>query len=153
MPIDIQWKKAIRRIFRLPYRARSVLLPYISHSIPPSVLFTKSFVKFFINNMQSSNSIVKFVFQSALSNNTRLGNNFRYILYSNDLSLSDDCQIYMDTNSLCKVIMDKWNRDCDENTSRLATHILELIMRRDSLDPWILSKKEIQDVIDLISTS
>ena len=60
-PIDIQWKKAIRRIWKLPFRARSALLPIISQSLPPSVSFTKSFVKFFVNNIQSSNSLVKFV--------------------------------------------------------------------------------------------
>ena len=31
-------------------------------------------------------------------------------------------------------------------------HILELISRRDSLEPWLLSKAEIQDVIQLIAT-
>ena len=103
--------------------------------------------------MQSSNSIVKFVFQSALRNDTRLGNNFRHILYNNDLSLTDDYEIYTDINALCKLILDKWNSGYDEDKNRLATHVIELIMRRDSIEPWILCKKEIQDVIELISTS
>ena len=34
----------------------------------------------------------------------------------------------------------------------IGEHILELIERRDSLDKWILNKKEIQDVIDMLST-
>ena len=40
----------------------------------------------------------------------------------------------------------------NDNDKRLGEHILELIERRDSLDTWILNKKEIQDVIDMLST-
>ena len=152
-PIDIQWRKAIRRIWKLPYRSHSVLLPHISQSLPPSVLFSKSFVKFFVNNIQSENSVVKFVFQSSLSNDTRLGNNFRYILYEHGLRINDMNQANMDLNTLCNTILNKWNLSCDESNMRTAMQILELIMRRDTLEPWLLSKKEIQDVIDLISTS
>ena len=70
-----------------------------------------------------------------------------------DLTINDDYQLYTDVNALSAVILDKWTMRSDDNNSRLATHISELIMRRDSLEPWILSKKEIQDVIELISTS
>ena len=152
-PIDIQWKKAIRRIWKLPFRARSVLLPHISQSLPPSDLFNKSFIKLFLNNMNSNNSIVKFVFQSSLSNDTILGNNFMYILYKHDLSINNINHINMDLKPLCDIILNKWNMSCDESNIRQAMHILELILRRDSLEPWLLSKKEIQDVIELISTS
>ena len=105
--IDIQWKKAIRRIWKLPFRARSALLPHISQSLPPSVLFIKNFVKFFVNNMQSNNSVVQFVFQSAISNDTRLGNNLRYILYEHDLNISNVDKANMDFNVLCKIILSK----------------------------------------------
>ena len=103
--------------------------------------------------MQRNNSVVQFVFQSAISNDTRLGNNLRYILYEHDLNISNVDKANMDFNVLCKIILSKWNMRCDENSSRLATHILELIARRDSLEPWLLSRKEIQDVIELISLS
>ena len=66
--IDIQWKKAIRRIWKLPYRARSRLLPHISNSLPPSICFIKHFVKFYLRNIQNSDSVVNNVFQAALSN-------------------------------------------------------------------------------------
>ena len=151
--IDIQWKKAIRRIWKLPWRARSAFLPHISQSLPPSVKFMKSFAKFFLNNMQSSNTVINFVFQSALSNDTRLGNNFRYILYMHELTITDIKQRNIDFDVLWKIILRKWNMSSDENSNRIGTHILELILRRDSLEPWLLSKREIQDVIELISTS
>ena len=116
--IDTQWNKAVRRIWKLPSRARSMLLPHISKILPPSMIFLKSFVKFFINSMQSSNSIIKFVFQSALSNETRLGHNFRYILYKQELTINDFKQTNMDSDALCNLILRNWNISGDENSKK-----------------------------------
>ena len=149
--IDIQWKKAVRRIWKLPYRTRSMLLPHISKRLPPSLCFIKSFIKFYLNNMQSSNSVVKYVFQSALSNNTRLGNNIRYILFKHNLTVSYFKHATTDFNTMWNIILSNWNRSCNEYSKRTGDHILELICRRDCLEPWILSRSEIQEVIDLIS--
>ena len=151
--IDIQWKKAIRRIWKLPCRARSVLLPHVSNSLPPSMCFIKCFVKFYLNNMQSSNSVVNYVFQSALSNDTRLGNNIRYILYKHNLTLNYVKDVNTDFRTMWNVILNKWNSSNDEYSKRTGEHILELVCKRDSLEPWILTKGEIQEIIDLISTN
>ena len=151
--IDTQWKKAVRRIWNLPQRARSKLLPHISKSIPPSIKILKSFVKFFMNGMQSNNSIINYVFQSALNNETRLGDNFRHILYEHGLTINDFRHRNMDVETLCNLILRKWNSSSDETSIRTGEHILELISRRDSLEPWILSKTELRDVIQMISTS
>ena len=145
-------KKAIRRIWKLPYRARSKLLPHISNSLPPSICFIKHFIKFYLKNIQSSNSVVKNVFQASLSNDTRIGNNIRYILYKYNLTVDYLKHENTDFNTLWNVILSKWKMSCDDNFKRIGEHILELVSRRDSLEPWILSKGEIQKVINLIST-
>lgn len=150
--IDIQWRKAVRRIWRLPYRARSVLLPFISNSLPPSISFLKRFVKFYLKNIQSNNTIVNFVFNSALSNDTRLGNNIRYVLYKYDLSLRDIENGELNFETIWYSILNEWKTEIKDEHEKLGKHILELVMRRDCLEPWILSKKEIQEVIDMIST-
>ena len=43
-------------------------------------------------------------------------------------------------------------RNCDETSKRNGEHVLELISRRDNLEPWILSKAEIQDVIQFLNS-
>ena len=103
--------------------------------------------------MQSSNSIVKYVFQSALSNDTRLGNKMRYILYKHNLNVNYFKDGHTDVSALWNIILSKWNRSYNEHSKRTGEHILELVCRRDSLEPWILTKGEIQEVIDLISTN
>ena len=103
--------------------------------------------------MQSNNSIIKYVFQSAITNETRMGNNFRYILYKHDLNMNEFRQRSIDSEVLCSLITKKWSVNCDETSKRNGEHILELISRRDNLEPWILSKAEIQNVIQLISTA
>ena len=103
--------------------------------------------------MQSKNSIIKYIFLSALDEDSRLGNNFRRILYMNGMTTNDFRHMNIDSEELCNLILMKWNNSLEEASIKTGEHILELISRRDSLDPWILSKAEIQDVIQMISTS
>ena len=51
-----------------------------------------------------------------------------------------------------KLMVDKLTMSIDEHNKRMGEHIVELTIRRDSLEPWLLSKSEIQSVIDMIST-
>ena len=92
------------------------------------------------------------MFQASLSNDTRIGNNIRYILYKYNLTVDYLKHENTDFNTLWNVILSKWKMSCDDNFKRIGEHILELVSRRDSLEPWILSKGEIQKVINLIST-
>ena len=45
-----------------------------------------------------------------------------------------------------------WKNSFSENEVKVSEHILELIGRRDSLEPWILNRVEIQDIIDMLAT-
>ena len=58
-----------------------------------------------------------------------------------------------EVSALWNMILSKWNMSHNEHGKRTGQYILELICRRDSLEPWILTKGEIQEVIDLISTN
>ena len=73
-------------------------------------------------------------------------------MYEHVLSVNDANQANMDINALCNTILNKWNLSCDVSNMMTAMQILESIMKRDSLEPWLLSKKEIRDVIESIST-
>ena len=111
------------------------------------------FIKYFFKNVASENSVVKYIFQSAIKEKSRLGNNLRYIL----------CKIKYDVHNLIgndinfdeinERLISEWQMSLNENDKRISEHMLELIKRRDSLEPWILSKTEIQSVLDMLAVS
>ena len=121
--------------------------------MPPEVIFLKRFVKFFFDNLESDNNVINYIFRSAIKSNSRLGSNYRYIMHKFDISLNADIIDRKSTsNKLCNMILEQWNLDLSDDDKREGEHIIELVKRRDSLDHWILNKKEIQDVIEMLST-
>ena len=150
--VDVQWRKAVRKIWNVPYRTHNNLLPHICKLLPPNVLFMTRFIKYFINNFNSTNSTIRFVFRSALSNETSLGNNFRYILYKcgfnrNTFDASNGA------DNLSSIMIKNWKSSHQIDDIRVGNHMHELAQRRDALEPWILSKIEIQSVIDMLATA
>jgi hypothetical protein len=75
----ITWGKAIQRIWKLPYRGHSRLLPCISDMSSPDVILEKRFMKFVLTGINHENSVVNFMFNLALGNVLRIGDNVRYI--------------------------------------------------------------------------
>ena len=151
--VDVQWRKAIRRVWGLPYRAHNALLPHISKLLPPKILFLTRFIRYFMNNLSSCNSVVKFVFRSAITNDTLLGNNFRYILYKCGYNRNDYEQGHINVDDIHKKIIADWIGSFKNDDIRLGSHINELIQRRDALEPWILTKEETQSVIEMLAIS
>ena len=151
--VNIQWRKAIRRIWGIPYRTHSALLPHICKLLPPSVLFMNRFTNFFMNNICSDNTILRFVFRSALTPDTFLGNNFRYILYKCGYNRNIFENNVIDAKYVCDKIINMWNKSHKIEDIQVGCHIHELVQRRDSLEPWILTKAEIQGVIAMLATS
>ena len=151
--VEVQWRKALRRIWYLPWRTHCSLLYNLCNLKPPRILFLTRFIKYFFKNVASENSVVKYIFQSAIKENSRLGNNLRYIL----------CKIKYDVHNLIgndinfdeinERLISEWQMSLNENDKRISEHMLELIKRRDSLEPWILSKTEIQSVLDMLAVS
>ena len=85
--------------------------------------------------------------------NTLLGNNFRLILYKCGLNRNMFVNEVIDAKTICDKMVGKW-KQCRKNVDiQLGCHIQELVQRRDSLEPWILTKTEIQSVIDMFALS
>ena len=57
----------------------------------------------------------------------------------------------LDYNELSNMIIEDWKGNFNDNDFRVSQHMLELIERRDSLEPWILSRTEIQSVLDMLA--
>ena len=88
-----------------------------------------------------------------LVNDTLLGNNFRYILYKCGYNRNIFENNDIDAKNICGKIIDIWNGSHRIEDIQVGCHINELVQRRDSLEPWILTKAEIQGVIEMLATS
>ena len=105
--INIQWRKAMRRIWGLPWRAHCNLVHNICKLLPPEVIFLKRFVKFFFDNLESDNNVINYIFRSAIKSNSRLGSNYIYIMHKFDISLNAGIIDRKSTsNKLCNMILE-----------------------------------------------
>ena len=79
----IAWSKAIRAIWKLPFRTHCNLLHGINHTIPIDVMLEQRCIKFIWTLLHSPNNIVKSVMRSAINNGySTLGEHFRYLSYN-----------------------------------------------------------------------
>ena len=111
------------------------------------------FVKYFISNLSSENKVVKFIFRAALTNDSLLGNNFRYILYKCGYSRNIYEQGNINANDIHRKLIADWKCRFKNDDIRLGSHINELVQRRDALEPWTLTKEETQSVIEMLAIS
>ena len=80
--LSTEWRKAIRRVWKIPRRTHSRYLPHIAQTLPIDVILQQNFIKYFYNVLASHNSLVSVIFRNALCNNTRMGCNLTTILGS-----------------------------------------------------------------------
>jgi hypothetical protein len=138
--VYVEWRKAIRRVWKIPRRTHTRLLPHIIQAPPLPVILKQRFVNFFYGGIESTNELVRFMFRNALCNNTRMGNNLNLIL--NSLSLCP-CNAYKySPDMLCKHVFYKWMTCVNEEDVRVATQIQEVIAMRDSHYKSILNGSE-----------
>ena len=48
-------------------------------------------------------------------------------------------------------IVDKWKGNCLPENIRLGCQVKELLLMRDSIDPWLLERQECQSIIDYLT--
>ena len=141
----ISWRKALRRIFKLPNRTHCRFLPIISNIDSVDVLIHRRFIKHLLMGLKHDNSVVKFLFQMCHSKKlTRMGNNALYI-----------CQKYgMTLHDIDKVNMAKLDIYYSEDDIRKCSQIVELIDIRDNdiLEDFLLNKSDINCIIQMLAT-
>ena len=68
-PLFVTWRKAIRRLFNLPYTTHCNLLPYICQDISVECQIDKRFVSFLCSLSRSRNSLVQMCYSVTLNGN------------------------------------------------------------------------------------
>ena len=84
------WRKAIRQIYRLPYRTHNILINHIIQCYPIDIILEKRCIKFIWGLMNSEhilfNNIIKF---SLFNMSTTIGENIKYFMYKYNITISD----------------------------------------------------------------
>ena len=148
--LKIAWRKAIRRIWNLPYRTHSELLPLISKQLSIEYVMYKRFIKHFLSGLFHKNESVNFIFHSSLYYSSRLSNNFRYVMKLCGKSIKNVKDLTY-VNEMYTFIDSVGHTSSQENM-RIAEQICELCQRRDSFEDWILCKHEINDILTTLCT-
>ena len=153
-----EWRKAMRRIWKLPYRTHGRFLSHIAECVPIDIELKQRFLRFFSKGIRNKNKIVNDIFSQSLCSQTRLGRNFRQIVMSvNGVNRRFLCDLSMlrsefNYNMLSKTMYDEHRYNYDREDIRLSYQIKELILIRDGLETSILNSNECQIIIDVLAT-
>jgi hypothetical protein len=145
-----QWRKALRKIWLLPNRAHSRLLPLITQGLPLEIVLKRRFLKFFHTGLSSKNNMVQSIFKLASKGYSRLGCNFRAICSS--VYNSDGYLACYTIDHIMNNLVDKWRNSIADEDVRSASQIRELVDIRDGISSNLLSRAECQQIIDFVST-
>ena len=145
-----EWRKALRRIWKVPPRTHSCLLPHIAQCLPIDIIIYQRFYHFFISGLMSENGTVQFMFRMALNSYSRIGNNIRLVLFKVGFSVNQIRCISPAT--MRKYLCAEWFYTCKENDIQTGAQIRELILQRDSIEKWILDRNECTDIINNLCT-
>ena len=126
-----KWRKAIRRMWDLPYNTHCGLLPLVSELCPIEISLSCRFIKFMKSLLKSDNSTVSYVAR-VQSQNCRsiFGQNIRHIIVNNNISWYEleNCT----TNALKKSMLHKYMNALNCNYVNYGDMIRELILERES---------------------
>ena len=148
--IFVEWRKIMRRIWRLPTRAHCCLIPHIARAVPPDIVLYQRYVNFFYAGLCSDNSTISSIFQMSVNTPSRMGNNIRFVFEKAG-------SYFRDVNSISsgvirKNVLNKWSESLCESDILKANQIRELILERDDIDTWIFNYEECQHIINVLCT-
>ena len=128
--ICIKWRKAIRKIWELPYRTHCAMLPIIADAFPIEISLECKFVKFVKSTIESQNRSVAFMANLMKSNcNSIFGHNIRHLYLKYGLSLEDILRMSM--NKIKDKFYCKWLDSLNDNSVYSAVMTRELCLMKD----------------------
>jgi hypothetical protein len=141
----VAWRKSIRQLLKLPYRAHCALLNEICGDLPVDAQLHKRFLFFFRSLAKSTNKCVALCSKLTLSGSmSAVGNSLNYIchLYGID-------KYKLDVTNICRVE----NMDVLSLEEKAkASVIRDLLVMKDNHNYDVLSKAEIDALIPILCT-
>ena len=150
--VFVQWRKAMRRICRLPYRTHNRLIPHFLHSAPIDILMTKRIMKFYMSLIHSENVCIKALARRCMYQSTsNMGSNIIHI----SRQLGKTVSLFNVTTSVNVVgstIVENWEKKCNNKEKCVSNVCIELMDIRDGLMHSELTINEACDLLSLLCT-
>ena len=124
-PIEVAWRKSIRRLFNLSNRTHSRFIPSIIGYPTISVVLLHRFARFFTRCFFSQNSIVSTCARLSLASTSMINVNINYLCYS--LNMDHPTLVDFLVSPSVKNLMSYLNIDVSVEDSSTCQTIIELI--------------------------
>ncbi len=143
--ICVEWNKAVRKVWRLPYMAHTNILGPLNGQLHISDQFAVRFVKFYMRMVNSKNTLVNFI--SRMANDNRSGFIYKNI---NDLKWRYNFNMFDKNVERMKCIAMIYDVcKLDEHVSQNVSILEELLYARDM--PGTLYGFNYEEIVDMIS--
>ena len=146
----ISWRKAIRKLWKIPYRTHNDLVYLINKCDPIVSILEKRCAKFLWNLFNSDNVLFSRICRySVYNSDTAMGENIRYFMYKYNISYNDWygnlSNIYVKIDTHVRSITN-YDNIC------IAGAIRELCEARDSGVPQFVDATQLNSMIDILCT-
>ena len=146
----ISWRKAIRKLWKIPYRTHNDLVYLINKCDPIVSILEKRCVNFLWNLFNSDNVLFSRICRCSVYNSdTAMGENIRYFMYKYNISYNDWygnlSNIYVKIDTHVRSITN-YDNIC------IAGAIRELCEARDSGVPQFVDATQLNSMIDILCT-
>ncbi len=144
----VAWRKAVRKIWDIPYKTHCTFLHVINETKPIDIMLENRCIKFVWSCINSKNTIVRSVMYSAMGNRaSAMGENYRYFSYKYNITPV----IWHSSYNKVKNCIDNYVLDNIDNP-HYGYFIRELCISRDSADELILTSREMSQLVEYICT-
>ena len=145
--LQVAWRKCLRQVWRIPYRAHCDILRCLSSSLCESHMFLARFGKFALAALNSKCDFVAYTSRCLTTLNCVFATNINNFLENVQMELDELRQL--SGTALARVVKKICNSVCKEDINRsLASVLSEMCQARDNIAECGLSSIEISTIIN-----
>ena len=152
--ICTKWRKALRNIWNLPYRAHCKMLPVIADTYPIDIALEIRFIKFFKSVINSENETVMYMANLMKNDcNSTFGHNVRHLNVKYGISLRECTE--MSIKHIKRRMYIHWSHTVDDNLYQAAVMVRELSLMRDGTFSDLhnfYNETQLKELIDYLCT-
>ena len=145
--MSIQWRNALRKVWKLPYGSHTDLVPLTAECVPLDVALVFRFIKFYRTVALSDNMVANtmtFAYRSTV------GQNVRHIMSKNNMTYHE--LLYMPMSVVKHKCREMWNININATYYDNSKMICEVVEMKDCNNDAVLNKEECNAVISYLST-